>query len=1170
MALVLVILLNNLNINININMENKSLISSDISYLELLEGAKASIKNNDYKNAYYFVNLLSSLPLLEFNLKLTTLTLASEIYLKLNEPHNSVKLAKRLLRYIREEKNQIDVDSAKLFIEALTNCAFSMIEEEKYFLSSMLFYEIKNLVNDYKPSLDQGLTMRIDDGFTKSLTNISENMKIIQMTILEKRSDLNLIYNYFKNYETNRLKGQSNVYIVSAQWVGNLIPFIKHLIENDTNDIDLDNAFFLNNVCLLFFSNEADDSELKLDIMGSYPGPVNNYVLLDEHLNWNHTQDFSSTFSIKVSKEKVDYYIVNADIYRIIKNIFGVYYDIERKVVGGEVEVNLVKIKTIFISEILRDTKKEAIASKVISISKDCHMKDLEQLFIKRFKDLINKDDGEYDIKIFNYEKKNNDKEIFELIFSFINKDKLFKISAKEYKKENKTISELDIKSDNIIIVEIFPRFVISKPFIRIQSEVIHCSLCNGKVEESKKVSCDLCKQNIYCSDGCKNSDTQHIEYHNKTLSLFKKNYTLEDFTNLSISEFVDKSTSRLGKVGLKNLGNSCFMNSALQCLAHCEVLVKYFLSKMFYDDVNKINKNSTGGLVAKAFYNLIKEIWLNNNEVVIPWEFKQIFVSFAKQFAAGEQQDSHEMLTFLLYKVHEDLNRVSDKSQVAVREKAINESEEETLNRIWYNFNQRENSIITDLFFGLMKSTLKCPDCKHVSINYDLYSSLSLAIPEYSNFSKVKFKVFLNNFKYNFFCIEMGNINKFTNIKELKDTIKEIDEYKNLEFNAILLKNRDFDKVLPDDELIYDYVYTRINFTDEVFIEYQIVFFEVVQNLKNKGDYVTFYVKPSELLDSLSYLIFKNKEPHILTYPKAFSISKKKTLRDLYKEVFRYYRRVLEDLEMSSFETFYDNINDEEYLDKEYLKYTENDKQLFDLYFLNNIPTYNSYIFRDPRCEFCGKSKCGMCKVTLPLETSIHELYVMQQIPRDFVLIADLTKYKDKFYKFYTEFWDPNDPKNQMKSDINIYDCLEWFRREEKLDKNNMWKCPKCDKNKEATKRVEIVNVPRYLILQFKRFKYKGHSSLIEMMNNKKNDAFVDYPINNFNINRFLIGGRKDAVFRLVAATNHTGNIKSGHNFAICRDEENKWIEYNDENVKDLTEVNFTSDTYYMIYEKI
>ena len=99
------------------------------------------------------------------------------------------------------------------------------------------------------------------------------------------------------------------------------------------------------------------------------------------------------------------------------------------------------------------------------------------------------------------------------------------------------------------------------------------------------------------------------------------------------------------------------------QCLTHVAPMTRYFLSDRYSADINTHNILGTGGKVAKAYAAVLKELWMGSHQYqnVSPTALKRAIELFAPQFSGASQQDSAELITYLLDALHEDLNRVKN-----------------------------------------------------------------------------------------------------------------------------------------------------------------------------------------------------------------------------------------------------------------------------------------------------------------------------------------------------------------------------------------------------------------------------------------------------------------------------------------------------------------------------
>ena len=183
------------------------------------------------------------------------------------------------------------------------------------------------------------------------------------------------------------------------------------------------------------------------------------------------------------------------------------------------------------------------------------------------------------------------------------------------------------------------------------------------------------------------------------------------------------------GVTGLNNLGNTCYMNAALQVVSSTTILAHYFKRDCHLFELNRSNPLGMKGHIAKRYGDLVRDMWSGETRTIAPIKLRWTIGKYQAAFSSFQQQDSQELLAFLLDGLHEDLNRVTDKPYVELKD-SEGRPDMVVAAEAWENHSLRNRSIIVDLFHGQLKSKVTCKVCGHESVRCDPFFTLSLPLP--------------------------------------------------------------------------------------------------------------------------------------------------------------------------------------------------------------------------------------------------------------------------------------------------------------------------------------------------------------------------------------------------------------------------------------------------------
>uniref|UniRef100_A0A8D0D0Z0 ubiquitinyl hydrolase 1 n=1 Tax=Sander lucioperca TaxID=283035 RepID=A0A8D0D0Z0_SANLU len=158
---------------------------------------------------------------------------------------------------------------------------------------------------------------------------------------------------------------------------------------------------------------------------------------------------------------------------------------------------------------------------------------------------------------------------------------------------------------------------------------------------------------------------------------------------------------------GLHNLGNTCFLNSTVQCLTYTPPLANYLLSKEHSRACHQ-----SGFCMICIMQNHIIQAFANTGNAIKPVSFIRDLKKIARHFRFGSQEDAHE---FLRYTID------------AMQKACLNGYPK--LDR-----QTQATTLVHQIFGGYLRSRVKCSICKSVSDTYDPYLDIAVEIRQAGN----------------------------------------------------------------------------------------------------------------------------------------------------------------------------------------------------------------------------------------------------------------------------------------------------------------------------------------------------------------------------------------------------------------------------------------------------
>ncbi|GMS89727.1 hypothetical protein PENTCL1PPCAC_11902 [Pristionchus entomophagus] len=622
----------------------------------------------------------------------------------------------------------------------------------------------------------------------------------------------------------------------------------------------------------------------------------------------------------------------------------------------------------------------------------------------------------------------------------------------------------------------------------------------------------------------------------------------------------IAQSSLRGPAVGLINYGNFCYRNAAVQCLARVEPLSRKLIEKeteLKQALGRRPSSNRKAFTAALQYIHLVKEMRTSGKKNISPVSFNDA-IRETRAFDGALQHDCEEFVSFVLQQLHDLLKEPPVEQQQHLPIKASEEKKKENgeegeteedeeeeevedgeaADKAWREHVAEEASLITTLFTGQLRSSLVCKECSRRSATFDPFSALPVPIG-------------------------FENVELFEFIVVLRDGSRPVR-------HALRLPRDATSRALAD------YAHERTGVEEGRFRLYRLT----SQNRQRFS-----LVPPSEplgsaMLNSQLYLMEgddesvpavhrrmqHNQDPYLLGaatghivllfgVPIMVKPEGPMTGRTLYDDVWRQLKRFISTPPPSFASRALDPCED------------ISAGFPFSLCLVGESLEW---------CAICPPLRfCRGCAVRPDLSPPFPSgIPPGATLAVDWQPIALYLKYNHSRAEAFSE-----DPSVAGVRDAHIRpssldNCLRKFAAHETLD--DPMQCKRCKKKTKRDKHMDIWRLPRYLIVQLKRFEYIREEGRMG-----KCKRVIDFPLSAFDASPYVKRGRKEKerreeeeeVYDCIAMANHYGELEAGHFVAYARsggereDGEQGWLLLNDCTVREVSESEVDKKGAYLLF---